>query len=78
MSEKYRPSRGLVRAQALFDLGDGQAFAGGAALVQAEIAVGEEFALVPEHADLVVPDEDDAAIAVLEFRELTDELFGHA
>ena len=78
MSEKNRALGGLVRPQPLFDLGDGQAFAGRAALVQAVIAVGVEFALVPEHADFVVADEDDAAVAVLEFRKLTDELFGHA
>src|ERR1700719_1776024 len=69
--------RGLVGAQPLLDLGDGQAFAGRAALVQAEIAVGEEFALVAEHADLIVADEDDPPVAVLEFRKLCDEFFRH-
>src|SRR5580698_1943298 len=69
--------RGLVGAQPLLDLGDGQAFAGRAALVQAEIAVGVEFALVAEHADLVVTDEDDPPVAVLEFRKLCDEFFRH-
>src|SRR5580704_2088112 len=69
--------RGLVGAQPLLDLGDGQALAGRAALVQAEIAVGVEFALVPEHADLVVAHKDDPPIAVLEFRKLCDELFRH-
>src|SRR5580693_7551440 len=69
--------RGLVGAQPLLDLGDGQAFAGRAALMQAEIAVGVEFALVAEHADLVVADEDDPPIAVLEFRKLCDEFFRH-
>src|ERR1051326_2165970 len=56
--------RGLVGAQPLLDLGDGQSFAGGAALVQAEIAVGVILAFVPEHADLVVADEHDTAVAV--------------
>src|SRR5580704_16036932 len=69
--------RSLVRAQPLLDLGDGQAFAGRAALVQAEIAVGVEFALVAEHADLVVADKDDPPIAILEFRKLCDEFFRH-
>src|SRR5580704_3125911 len=69
--------RGLVGAQPFFDLGDGQAFAGRAALVQAEIAVGEEFALVAEHADFVVADEDDPPVAILEFRKLCDEFFRH-
>src|ERR1700759_1583096 len=41
--------RCLVGAKPLLDLGDGQAFAGGAALVQAEIAVGVVFALVAKH-----------------------------
>src|SRR5580698_3804691 len=69
--------RGLVGAQPLLDLGDGQALAGRAALVQAEIAIGVEFALVAEHADLVVTDKNDPSIAVLEFRKLRNELFGH-
>src|SRR6202161_255516 len=69
--------RGLVGAQPLLDLGDGQALAGRAALVQAEIAIGVEFALVAEHADLIVADEDDPPIAVLEFRKLCDEFFRH-
>src|SRR5262249_44691470 len=43
-----------------------------------EIAVGVELAFVPEHADLVLPGKDDAAVAVLEFTDLTDELLGHA
>src|SRR6202035_4372144 len=69
--------RSLVGTQPLLDLGDGQAFAGRAALVQAEIAVGVEFALVAEHADLVVADKDDPPIAVLELRKLCDEFFRH-
>src|SRR6204780_3940453 len=69
--------RGLVGAQPLLDLGDGQTLAGRAALVQAEIAVGVEFALVAEHADLIVTDKDDPPIAVLEFRKLCDEFFRH-
>src|SRR5580658_6005251 len=50
--------RGLVRAQPFFDLGDGQAFAGRAALVQAEIAVGVNLTVMAEHADLVIADKD--------------------
>src|SRR5579862_8478006 len=67
--------RGLVGAQPLLDLGDGQALAGRAALVQAEIRVSVEFAFVLEDADLVIADEDDAPIAVLEFGKFRDELF---
>src|SRR5262245_11358339 len=70
--------RGHVRTQPLLDLGDGEAFAGRAALMQAEIAVGVELAFVPEHPDLVLTGEDDAAIAVLELRDFTDVLLGHA
>src|SRR5579864_6296399 len=69
--------RGLVGPQPLLDLGDGQALTGRAALVQAEIRVGVELALVPEYADLVVADEDDAAVAVLELFKLCHEFFGH-
>src|SRR5450432_912812 len=70
---EVEPARGLVRHDPLFDLGDGQALAGRSALMQAEIAVGEELSLVPEHADLVVADKNNAAVAVLELRNLTDE-----
>src|SRR5262245_34081678 len=70
--------RGLVGHEPLLDLGDGEAFAGGTALVHAEIAVGVELALVPEYADLVVPGKDDAAVAVLELSGLPDVLLGHA
>jgi hypothetical protein len=45
--------------------------------MQAEIAVGVEFAVVPEHADLVVADKDNAAVAILEFGKSRDEFFGH-
>src|SRR5690242_8987072 len=69
--------RGLIRPQPFLDPGDRQAFASRAALMQAEIAVGVEFAIVPEHADLVVADKDDAAVAVLEFGKFPDEFFGH-
>src|ERR1700686_1407738 len=69
--------RGLVGAQPLLDLGDGQPFAGRAALVQAEIAVGVELAFVAEHADLVIADKDDPPVAVLEFRKLCDKFFRH-
>jgi hypothetical protein len=64
---KVEALRGLVGQQAFFDLGDRKPFAGGAALVQTEIAVGVERALVPEYADLVLSGEDDPAVAVLEF-----------
>src|SRR5580704_11182722 len=50
---------GLVRPQPLFDFGDGQAFTGRPALVQAEIAVGINLAVMATHADLVVANEDD-------------------
>src|SRR5215470_7780567 len=70
--------RGLVGQQPLLDLGDGETLASGAALVQAEIAVGVELALVPEYADLVVSGEDDAAVSVLELGDLPDILLGHA
>src|SRR5215831_11251192 len=66
--------RGLVGQQPLLDLGDGETLASGAALVQAEIAVGVELALVPEYADLVVSGEDDAAVSVLELGDLPDIL----
>src|SRR5260370_23532985 len=45
--------RGLVGQQPLLDFGDGEAFASGAALVQAEIAVGVELALMPEDSVLL-------------------------
>src|SRR5689334_9105696 len=69
--------RGLVGQDPLFDLGDDQALAGRAALVQAVIAVGVELAAVLEHADLGVADEHDAAVAVLELGCLANELLGH-
>src|SRR5215472_5356791 len=69
--------RGLVGHDALFDLGDDQPLAGRAALVQAVIAVGVEFAAVLEHADLGVAHEHDPAVAVLELRRLANELLGH-
>src|SRR5262249_10113448 len=46
---EVEPLRGLVRQQPLLDLGDGEALARGAALVQAEIAVGVELTLVSEY-----------------------------
>src|SRR5262245_14219705 len=70
--------RGHVGTQPLLDLGDGEALAGRAALVQAEIAVGVELAFVPEHPDLVLTGENDSAVAVLELRDFTDVLLGHA
>src|SRR5580698_8847280 len=54
---------GLVRHQPLFDLGNGQSFAGRPALVEAIIAVGVKRSVFPKHADLVVADEHDAAVA---------------
>src|SRR5262245_21117658 len=63
---EVEPARGLVGHDALLHLGDDQAFAGRTALMQADIAVGVELALVLEHADLAVAHEDDAAIAVLD------------
>jgi hypothetical protein len=32
---------------------------------------------MPEHADLVIADKDDAAVAILEFGKFRDEFFGH-
>src|SRR5262245_29637676 len=75
---KVETLRGHVGTQPLLDLGDGEALAGRAALVQAEIAVGVELAFVSKNADLVLTGEDDSAIAVLEFRDFTDVLLGHA
>src|SRR5262245_32181606 len=75
---EIEPLRCLVGTQPLLDLGDGETLAGRAALMQAEIAVGVELAFMPEYADLVLTGENDAAIAVLELRDLTDELLGHA
>src|SRR5262249_16348990 len=71
---KVKALRGLVGHDPLFHLGDDQALAGRAALVQAVIAVGVEFAAVLEHTDLGVADEHDAAIAVLELGCLANEL----
>jgi hypothetical protein len=45
--------------------------------MQAEIAVSEEFAIMAEHADLVIADKDDAAVTILEFGKFRDEFFGH-
>jgi hypothetical protein len=45
--------------------------------MQAEIAVGVILSLMPEHTDLVVTNENDAAVAVLELRGLSNELLGH-
>src|SRR5215211_1596774 len=75
---EVEPARGLVRHDPLFHLGNDQAFAGGPALMQADIAVGIELAVVPEHADLAISGEDDAALAIVDFRSLTDKLLGHS
>src|SRR5262245_40540763 len=69
--------RGLVGHDPLFDLGDDQALAGRAALVEAVVAVGVKFAAVLEHADLGVADEYNAANAVLELGCLANDLFSH-
>jgi hypothetical protein len=45
--------------------------------VQAEIRISVEHALVAEHTDLVVADEDDTPLAVLEVTDLGDEFLGH-
>src|SRR5580658_10010638 len=45
--------------------------------MQTEIRVGEKLALVAEHADLVIADENDAALSVLEVRDIGDEFFRH-
>src|SRR5215475_2982194 len=63
---EIEPARRLVGHDPLFHLGDDQAFAGRAALVQADIAVGVELAVVLEHADFAIADEDDAAVAVVD------------
>ena len=75
---EIEPARGLVGHDLLFDLGDGEPLAGRPALVQAEIAIGVVFALLLEHADLVLAHEYDATVAILHFRRLCDELLGHA
>src|SRR5712671_4929423 len=74
---EIQPARRLVGQDALFDLGDDQTLAGGPALVNAKIAVGVELSVVPEHADLVIAEKNDAAVAVLELRSLADEFFRH-
>jgi hypothetical protein len=56
---------------------DHQALAGGAAGMQAIIAVGMERAVLAEHADLVPAGRYDPAVAVRHFRRLGDEPFGH-
>src|SRR5262245_32789320 len=72
---EIEPARRLVGHDALFDLGDGEAFACRPALVEAVIAVGVELALVAKHADLGIAEENDPSIPVLEFGRLADELF---
>src|SRR5215470_3069992 len=67
----------LVRHQLLFNLGDDQALAGRAALMQAGVAVGVELAVVPEDADLDIAVKHDPAVAVLEFRRLANKFLGH-
>ena len=45
--------------------------------MQAEIRIGVELALMTEHADLVVADENDAALSVFELVNLGDKFFRH-
>jgi hypothetical protein len=45
--------------------------------VHAEIAVGVELVAVAEDAYFRAPRHDDAPVAVLELRDLSNELFGH-
>src|SRR5262249_42737197 len=75
---EVQSARGLVRHDPLFDLGNGQSLAGRAALVQAEIAVSVKLALFLEHADFMLTQEHDAAVAVLDLRRLAHELLSHA
>src|ERR1700730_17510905 len=72
---EVEPHRGLVRPQPLLDARDGEPFAGRPTLVQTEIRVGVERAIVAEHADLIVADKDDAALSVLEGGKPGDEFF---
>ena len=58
----------------LFHFGDGQPFTGGAALMEAVVRVGEDVALVIEHADLVGTHAHDATVPLLELCGLADEL----
>ena len=59
---------GAVRVDDVDHVVDHQAFAGRTALVQADVAVGVEGAVLVEHADLALARGDDAAVAVLQFR----------
>mgnify|MGYP003382295599 CR=1 FL=1 len=68
---------GQEPAQLFLHAGNRQAFAGRSALMQAEIAVGEELVFVLEDADFLLPDTDDLAISVLEFRGFTNKLLCH-
>jgi hypothetical protein len=45
--------------------------------VETEIRVGEKLAFMAEHADLVVTDENDAALSVLKVCDIGDEFFRH-
>jgi hypothetical protein len=74
---EVEPHRGLVRPQPLLDARDGEPLAGRPALVQTEIRVGVERAIMAEHADLVVADKDNAALSILEVGKLGDEFFRH-
>src|ERR1700730_12190686 len=56
---------------------DHQALAGRPAGMDAVVAVGEIVAVLVEHADLRLPGDDDAPVAVPHFRRLGDEAFRH-
>ena len=74
VSEKWL--RGFVRRNRSSTLAR-QAFAGRAALMQAEITVGVELALVAEYTDLLLANKHDPAIAILEFGDFGDKFFSH-
>src|SRR6267378_136705 len=75
---EVKPLRGLVAHDAFFHFGDGQPLAGRSALVQAVVAVSIKSAVFPEHTDLMVAEEHDAAVAVLELGNLADKFFSHS
>ena len=68
---------GLVGRQHVLDLVHDDAFAAGAALMEAEILIGVELALPVEHADLAAVVKHDAAVAFGEVVDLFDEHFRH-
>src|SRR5207302_7679575 len=74
---KFLAEPGLVGRQHVLDLMHDDAFAGRAALVQAEILVGVETALPMEHPDFETVVKNDAAVAFGEIRNFRDEYFRH-